>query len=445
MSVRDFAEECCSDNIQRKTRCDPGLPRCGPCERSNASCDYVDLGKSEIVSRSYIVHLQKKVQKLEEELEQSTSRYQEPPDVEATMRKAGFVKFNPSDEPRLLGPSSGIGMTRLVMALAKHNKHTKYIKDIVPDTEARQIKDRFTQEDRKPTSKIYPLISDVAAPYLPSRELTNGLVQAFNNGPQYLLPTLHEPSFWKVVDDVFQGDADPYKNFALRMVIAISMQKLSPQYAGLADSYYLASLPFLERTIRRMDIETLQSLALMAQYSMVTPTRTAAYWVVGLAVRLCQEMGICEETTIGASKIESSPFDALQIDMRRRLFWIITSMEFGLAHSLGRPSCAGLYDHIDVRYFSPVDDEYITPSGIISGKPSSNKKLLSIHFFKMRLLQAEIRRKLYLRIRPQPKDDQDPWFTDMEKKMIDWLDSCPTSPEGVGLDKVWFKARVSIT
>ena len=360
------------------------------------------------------------------------------------MRKAGFVRFNALDEPRLLGPSSGIGMTRLVMALAKHNVHTQNIKDIISDTKARQIKDRFTQEDRKPTSKIYPLISDVAAPHLPSRELTDGLVQAFNAGPQYLLPTLHEPSFWNVVDDVFQGDSDPYKNFCLRMVIAISMQKLSPQYAGLADSYYLASLPFLERTIRCMDIRTLQALALMAQYSMVTPTRTAAYWVVGLAVRLCQEMGICEEATIGASKIETSPLDAVAIDMRRRLFWIITSMEFGLAHSLGRPSCAVQHDHIDVRYFTPIDDECITPSGIVSGQPLSNKKLISIHFFKMRLLQAEIRRTLYLKMRPQPTDDQDPWFTNMEEKMEDWLSSSPVSPEGVGLNKIWFKARVGI-
>ena len=378
--------------LQRKTRCDPGLPRCGPCERSNASCDYMDTGKGEIVSRSYIIYLQNKVQKLEEELKESASQVQGPPDVETTMRKAGFVKFGASDEPRLLGPSSGIGMTRLVMALAKHNNRTQNIKDIVPDTKARQIKDKFTLEDRKPTSKIYPLISDVAAPHLPSRELTDSLVRAFNAGPQYLLPTLHEPSFWTVVDDVFRGDLDPYKNLSLRLVIAISMQKLSPQYAGLADSYYLASLPFLERTIRHMDIRTLQCLALIAQYSMVTPTRTAAYWVVGLAARLCHEMGIYEEASITSSNIESSPLDAVEVDMRRRLFWIITSMEFGLAHSLGRPSCAPTYDHIDVKYFAAVDDEYITPAGIVSGKPLSNKKLVGIHFFKMRLLQAEIRR-----------------------------------------------------
>ena len=32
---------CCRCR-NRKTRCDPALPRCGPCERNNALCEYFD-------------------------------------------------------------------------------------------------------------------------------------------------------------------------------------------------------------------------------------------------------------------------------------------------------------------------------------------------------------------------------------------------------------------
>ena len=32
---------CCRCR-SRKTRCDPALPRCGPCERNNALCEYFD-------------------------------------------------------------------------------------------------------------------------------------------------------------------------------------------------------------------------------------------------------------------------------------------------------------------------------------------------------------------------------------------------------------------
>ena len=328
------------------------------------------------------------------------------------------------------------------MELAKQNTHTKSIKEVVPDSKARQIKDRFTKEQEKPTSKVYPLISDVAAPELPSRELTDDLVDKFNQKSQYMLPTLHEPTFAGIVDEVYYGSPDPYKNFVLRMVIAISMQKLDTRYAGLADSYYLAALPFLQGAIKPMNLETLQCFVLMGQYSLVTPTRTAAYWVVGLAVRLCQELGITEEATIAPVINQQSKFSALEIDMRRRMFWIVTSMEFGLAHSLGRPSAFGTtFDHINVGWFEAVDDRFITNSGVIHGCPRTIKKRIAIHFFKMRLLQAEIRRKLYLKKRPEPQSDQDPWFQDIQAKLEDWLASGPANDEGSGLSETWFKGR----
>ena len=328
------------------------------------------------------------------------------------------------------------------MELAKQNTNTKSIKEIVPDNKARQIKDRFTKEEEKPTSKVYPLISDVAAPDLPSRTLTDKMVKLFNQKAQYMLPTLHEPTFWGVVDDVYNGSWDPYKNFTLRMVIAISMQKLDTTYAGLADSYYLAALPFLEGAIKPMDLGTLQCFILMGQYSLVTPTRTAAYWVVGLAVKLCQALGITEEATIAPAIRHHSQFSPLEIDMRRRVFWIVTSMEFGLAHSLGRPSAFGTtFDHINVRFFEAVDDRDLSDSGVNSDCPRSIKKRIAIHFFKMRLLQAEIRRKLYLKKKPEPQSDQDPWFQEMQAKLENWRVSGPTDDEGSGLSETWFTGR----
>lgn len=221
------------------------------------------------------------------------------------------------------------------------------------------------------------------------------------------------------------------------MVIAISMQKLNTMFAGLADSYYLAALPYLAPAMKPMNLGTLQCFALIAQYSLVTPTRTASYWVVGLATRLCQELGISEEATIGLGS-GRQPFNALEIDMRRRLFWIITSMEMGLAHSLGRPSALGTSsDHIDVKFFEPVDDCFITSSGITAHVLPSNKKYVSIHFIKMRLLQAEMRRKLYLKKRPEPKDDQDQWFVTVQQKLKDWLSASPKDDTGSGLTGTW--------
>lgn len=242
---------------------------------------------------------------------------------------------------------------------------------------------------------------------------------------QYLMPTLHEPTFAKNMQEVYDGDTDPYKNFVVRMMLAISMQKLDPQYAGLADSYYLAAMGYVEDVIRPKDTRTLQCLVLIAQYSLLTPTRTAIYYIVGLATRLCQQLGLTEEKTIVQPL---GMVDALQLDMRRRLSWIILSMEFGLAHSMGRPNAfATGQDHIDVGFFEPIDDEYITPEGILPG-PVSEKKTVAIHFLKMRLLQAEMRRVLYQKKRPEPRSEDHPWYVQMMKEMKDWVDAAPENP-----------------
>lgn len=356
-------------------------------------------------------------------------------------RGAGLIKFSENDESRFLGPSSGIAITRFVMDLAKQYTKNKSIKEIVPAHTAQEIKDKFDVESAKPTSKVYPLISSVAAPSLPSHDLMERLIDLYMAKAQYMLPLLHEPTFREEIQAVYSGSTDPTLNFQLRLVIAISMQKLDRQYAGLADSYYLAALPFLDAALKRRDLASLQCFALIAQYSLLTPTRTASYWVVGLAARLCQDLGLCEEETISQSS-DGTRYNTIEIDMRRRMFWIITSMEYGLAHSLGRPSCFGVsVDHINVDFFALCDDRYVTASGLLPGHHPIMKKCISIHFLKMRLLQAEIRRTLYLKRRDTPTSEEDPWFEYMLRKIDAWMADSPKNDEGSGLSKNWFIGR----
>lgn len=95
------------------------------------------------------------------------------------VRGAGRIRFQENDEPRYLGPSSGIAMTRLVMEMAKQNTDSKSIKDVVPEFTAQEIKAAFAQEDSKPTSKVYPMISSIPAPDLPDGSLAYKLIDLF--------------------------------------------------------------------------------------------------------------------------------------------------------------------------------------------------------------------------------------------------------------------------
>lgn len=439
---------CCRCR-QRKTRCDPTLPRCLPCERSGSTCEYFDTTKGKKISRFYVVKLQEKVRQLEAELAQYTEEDNEyPRSNEEIVRPGGLVRLNETDEtPRYLGPSSGIAMTRLVMEEAKRYTESKRISELIPEVRARRtermnrmqsiVNFRDSLSGSSSRKKSYPMISAHPAQALPTRPIADKLVEIYNQRAQVFTPTLHEKVFAKDLDAVFDGDKDPYKNFVVRMVMAISLQKLDTQYAGLADSYYLAAMQHFEDVVRSKDLKTLQCLILIGQYSLLTPTRTAVYFVIGLATRICQQLGLGEEKTISAGH-DIGLVDPLTLDMRRRLSWIVTTNEFGLAQSMGRPSgFAKGNDLMDVKFFATVDDENITEDGIKPGEPCE-KKLVSIHFCKMRILQAEIRRILYEKSRPQPRHEDDPWFAMMEDKLRDWRDASPEKPEWC---RPWFTGR----
>ncbi|KAI1504597.1 fungal-specific transcription factor domain-containing protein [Biscogniauxia marginata] len=435
---------CCRCR-QRKTRCDPTLPRCLPCERSGSTCEYFDTTKGKKISRYYVVKLQEKVRALEAELDQYTDDDDYPKNREDFIRPGGLVRLNETDEtPRYLGPSSGIAMTRILMEESKRYTDSKRISELIPGVrDRRQTIGTIKSEPRSQSfsrpppissrKKSYPILSAVPAQSMPSRGIADRLMEVFHQRAQVFSPTLHEKVLAQAIEDVYAGSRDPYQNFIVRLAMAISMQKLDTTYAGLADSYYLAAMRYFEDVVRPKDLKTIQCLVLVGQYSLLTPTRTAVYYIIGLATRICQQLGLADEKTItlGAN-------DPMTLDMRRRLSWVVTCMEFGLAQSMGRPSgFAKTDDIVDVKFFETVPDANISENGIIPGPPDE-KKLVAIHFCKMRLLQAEIRRVLYEKKRHEPRSDQHPWFTNMEMKMDEWLRASPEHPPWC---KPWFTGR----
>ncbi len=96
-----------------------------------------------------------------------------------------------------------------------------------------------------------------------ARCLNLGNSHADRDTVQVFTPTLHEPTLFKDIDAVLEGDNDPYKNFVTRMVMAISLQKLDTQYAGLADGYYQAAMQYFEDVVRHKELKTLQCLILI--------------------------------------------------------------------------------------------------------------------------------------------------------------------------------------
>lgn len=178
---------------QRKTRCDPTLPRCLPCERSGSVCEYFDTTKGKKISRYYVVKLQEKVRALEAELGLYTDEEDFPKNNEDLLRPGGLVRLNESDEtPRYLGPSSGIAMTRVVMEEAKKYTDSNRISELVPSVRNRRpiapeslqtVATRSMSFSIPPSAsarkKSFPMISGVPAATLPSRVIVDRLLNVY--------------------------------------------------------------------------------------------------------------------------------------------------------------------------------------------------------------------------------------------------------------------------
>lgn len=178
---------------KRKTRCDPTLPRCLPCERSGSICEYFDTTKGRKISRYHVVKLQEKVRALEAELGQYTEEEDFPRNNEELLRPGGLVRLNESDEtPRYLGPSSGIAMTRMVMEEAKRYTDSNRISELVPSVRNRRpaapegvspVATRSMSFSIPPPmsarKKSYPMISGVPAANLPSRGIVDRLLEVY--------------------------------------------------------------------------------------------------------------------------------------------------------------------------------------------------------------------------------------------------------------------------
>lgn len=180
--------------LQRKTRCDPNLPRCLPCERAGAICEYFDTAKGKKIPRTYVIRLQEKVRALEAEMGQYTEEEGHPQNTEDIVRPGGLIRLDENDEtPRFLGPSSGIAMTRLVMEEAKKYTDSRSIRELVPEVRNRRpaIPSPESATNRK---KSYPMISAVAAPTLPTRLVTDKLVEIFHQKGQ-CFPIISLPGY----------------------------------------------------------------------------------------------------------------------------------------------------------------------------------------------------------------------------------------------------------
>jgi hypothetical protein len=157
-------------------------------------------------------------------------------------------------------------------------------------------------------------------------------------------------------------------------------------------------------------------------YSFLNPEKGSVWFLVGLATRTCVDLGFHNEHNVQLDQL-----DSLEIDMRRRLFWVTYKLDRLLSQSLGRPPAIP-DGFINVPMPSHLHDVDIHPDhyGPLEGEACSYKAVF-IHTTKLRQLQSEILNNTYGTMNSAPPAEE--WFDEMFERLKEWLATSP-DPRG---------------
>lgn len=108
------------------------------------------------------------------------------------------------------------------------------------------------------------------------------------------------------------------------------------------------------------DLVSLQAICFMILFLQSSSLISVSYSYIGIAQRAALRLGLHRNAT--------TSFDPIEQDLRKRIFWIIRTLDVNVSIILGLPITIGS-DDIDQEYPSETDDEYITPGGIIPMPP----------------------------------------------------------------------------
>lgn len=228
---------------------------------------------------------------------------------------------------------------------------TEFTLDIVQTLEDQQLPPNPASSSSYVEFQV-PQNLDAAPVSLPEKRVAEHLTIVYFEFANFSSPALHEPTFrhnlelaysylgQKTVDSLGVEKNDRQARLALTysfLVFAVALLTLQKHDAtgvptSLCERYYTTALRSLDGIGIPADIEGIQILLLIAQYSSLHPSVFSTWKTIGMAVRLAIELGLHQEPPAGK-------FDPLSLDTRRRVFWVAYSMDRTVGTILNRPFC----------------------------------------------------------------------------------------------------------
>lgn len=480
----------CQRCRQKKTKCDQQFPSCARCLKAGVACVGLDPATGRQVPRSYVISLEDRIGHLEALLKQhgidpngsinedgavfpssnhsspqinhspvsvasnNSGMSQPPKDSIGTSVKLAVPSNNSKDLSFYIGDSSGISFAKLLFTAV--NFHPGSI------TENNSITTRV------PTAKDG---TQQITTSLPNKQMAEYLIKCYFEQSNTQLPIVHREHFinhyFKPVYGNLSADLKLASNytkmnldtspiadedtwyhqyqkkklqayeasevptefhqplFFLHMIFAISSSINLLNYdPETSNSYRLQAMIFVESIYSAEDrLVCLQGLLFMTLFSIMRPSNPGVWYILGTSLRLCVDLGLHTEKL-------NSQFSPFVKDMRRRLFWCAYSLDRQVCVYLGRPF--GIPEEsVSTKFPVELDDCLINEDETQDFTGASNSlptyKTISLNFFKIRRIQAEILEVLYFSSSTLPRfyNNLNDWKQKIDNQLEHWFRAIP--------------------
>ncbi|KAH7308183.1 fungal-specific transcription factor domain-containing protein [Stachybotrys elegans] len=217
---------------------------------------------------------------------------------------------------------------------------------------------------------------------LPPKETAQKLCHFSLSCATCLVRIVHVPSFYEKLDKIYDKPFETLNDEENHFVgLVFSILALGCMYSTLQDpnaekeahqaaieegiKYYSAARSHLQDVTQCRDLTSIQALLFLILFLQATSNLSGCYSFVGIALRSALRIGLHRD-------LQHEQIGAIENEIRRRVFYVIRQMDIYVSTLLGFPLMLHA-DDIDQQYPTEVDDEYITPDGIIHppiGTPS---------------------------------------------------------------------------
>ncbi|KAI9147962.1 transcriptional activator Mut3p [Paramyrothecium foliicola] len=215
---------------------------------------------------------------------------------------------------------------------------------------------------------------------LPPKEVTRNLCYYSLSCATCLVRIVHAPSFYDRLDKLYDKPLDNLSsedNHFLGLVFSIlalgcmynrldDNSTESPTYKTALDEglkYYTTARNLIQDITECRDLTSVQALLFQILFLQATSNLSGCYAFVGIALRSALRIGLHRH-------LEHDQIGIVEHEVRRRVFWVIRQMDIYTSTLLGFPLMLSS-DDIDQMYPTEVDDEYITPNGILQPPPGT--------------------------------------------------------------------------